>query len=243
MWRLQANLEEYEGFEYPESVMKEARKQLHPDTSLKMEHFEDRVLPFELAPRASAAGVCIAHRSREKRHGGGAGLCGVCLSRDEGERRGARRVGRGVTRAQVTKADEECDRRSLERALTKSVFLLIKGSDGAWKFPESDMLDDEETPRVSLYSGVSLLWKSATRETARVPSFLRRRAALRSPVSQSIDDADDALRGLDILREKRSRERARATSFLSLAARACPESCAPPRGLISVRSRPIVTHR
>ena len=49
----------------------------------------------------------------------------------------------------TTEADRENDRRSLDRKLSRTLYLVVKRNrkDAAWKFPQSDVVDKEENLR------------------------------------------------------------------------------------------------
>jgi large subunit ribosomal protein L46 len=48
-----------------------------------------------------------------------------------------------------TEADRNGDMRSLNRALAKTLYLIVKGADGCWMFPHSGLLGKESLHRVS----------------------------------------------------------------------------------------------
>jgi large subunit ribosomal protein L46 len=75
---------------------------------------------------------------------------------EEGEKQEKELVEKGVpsvsTRpmSRVTKADESGDEKSLDRALQRTLYLLVKGEDGLWKFP-SVLLGKKENMRAVRY--------------------------------------------------------------------------------------------
>jgi hypothetical protein len=96
MWELQARLEEYEGFDYPPSVMNAGGQRGVP---------QERTGPPKTIPPELLA---LANRE--------------------------------------TDADRADDRKSLERRLADSLYLLVK-SDGAWALPGVALEDDDESVR------------------------------------------------------------------------------------------------
>jgi large subunit ribosomal protein L46 len=49
----------------------------------------------------------------------------------------------------VTKADREGDEKSLDRKLNRTLYLLVRGSEGRWSFPVSALLGKENLHEVS----------------------------------------------------------------------------------------------
>lgn len=50
----------------------------------------------------------------------------------------------------VTEADQKNDTKSLNRALTRTLYLLVKNKDGRWQFPSAQVEGDESLHRVSI---------------------------------------------------------------------------------------------
>jgi large subunit ribosomal protein L46 len=49
----------------------------------------------------------------------------------------------------VTEADKKGDERSLDRRLDRTLYLLVKGSEGRWEFPASALIGRENLHEVS----------------------------------------------------------------------------------------------
>jgi large subunit ribosomal protein L46 len=48
-----------------------------------------------------------------------------------------------------TEADEKADVKRLDRALERTLYLVVKGKDGKWRFPEGDVPTQEALHEVS----------------------------------------------------------------------------------------------
>ncbi|CAI4049437.1 mitochondrial 54S ribosomal protein mL46 SKDI_14G0790 [Saccharomyces kudriavzevii IFO 1802] len=57
----------------------------------------------------------------------------------------------------ITEADRSNDTKSLERQLSRTLYLLVKDRNGVWKFPNFDLSDDSKPLHINAENGLRLL--------------------------------------------------------------------------------------